>query len=271
MGNGEGTAGSTETGSVGLSTTRQRLVSLALAVLGLALAATGIRAVFTTDSDTGAAALLTLGTVLVLFAALGDRLESLRYGDLQLVLLRKADERRKLGDVEGAEVLRRAADTVGQRATRLGRSYEALRGSMPAGVERTAMMERIIRQARKEAEALSPDDQEEVLRLHWTGSQGARVWALGVLQVRTEFATIRAVLEAVQRPDQMFDQFHALLLAKRFVSLPATRKWPRERIEAAVQALLEPDARGKDAFDEDSQSRAAAQQVLQQVNLRRDE
>jgi hypothetical protein len=271
MGNGEGTAGPTETRSVGLSTTRQKLVSLALAVLGLALAATGVRAVFTTDSDSGAAALLTLGTILVLFAALGDRLESLRYGDLQLVLLRKADERRKLGDIEGAEVLKRAADTVGQRATRLGRSYEAVRGSMPAGDERTAIMESIIKEARKDAKALRADDQEEVLRLLWTGSEGARVWALGVLQVRTEFATTRAVLEAVQRPEQMFDLLHALILAERFVSYRPTRKWPRERIEAAVKALLEPDARGKDAFDKDSSCRAVAKLVLQKVDLRKDE
>jgi hypothetical protein len=266
MGNGERTAGSTETRSVGLSTTRQRLLSLALAVLGLALAATGVRAVFTTDSDTGAAALLTVGTILVLFAAVGERLESVRYGDLQLVLLRKADEREKLGDIEGAKALRRAAETVGQRAMRLGRSYEAVRGSRPSGPERTAMMDRLIEEAKRDAQALDLDDQEEVLRLLWTGSEGARVWALGVLQVRPDFATTRAVLEAVQRPDQMFDQYHALKLAERFVSYPDTRKRARDRIAAAVQALLESKALGEDA-----PAISAAERVLQQVSLRKND
>jgi hypothetical protein len=263
MGNGERTAGSTETKSVGLWTTRQRLLSLALAVLGLALAATGVRAVFTTDSDTGAAALLIAGMILVLFAAVGDRVESVRYGDLQLVLLRKADEREKLGDIEGAKALRRAAETVGQRATRLGRSYKAVRGSMPAGPKRTAMMDGIIEEAKKEAQTLDPDDQDEVLRLLWTGSEGARVWALGVLQARPDLATTRVVLEAVQRPDQMFDQYHALKLAASFVSYPDTRKWARERIAAAVQALLD-----SKALDKDAPSIAAARRVLEQVNLR---
>jgi hypothetical protein len=86
MSNREPTAGSTETRSTESSITRQWLVSAGLAVLGLGLAAAGIVAVFTTESDTGAAALLAVGTILVLFTALGDRLESLRYGDLELVL-----------------------------------------------------------------------------------------------------------------------------------------------------------------------------------------
>jgi hypothetical protein len=263
MTNGERTPGSARTRSIRPWTTRQRLVSLALAVLGLALAATGVRAVFTTDSDTGAAALLTVGTILVLFAALGDRLTSLRYGDLELVLRDKADEAKRRGDVEAAEVLERAADTVGHRVARVARSYETVRGSMPAGPERTAMMDRIIDEAKRDAEA--PDlDPEEVLRLLWTGSEGARVWALGVLQARPELATTRAVLEAVQRPDQMFDQYHALLLAERFVSLPATRKWARERIADAVQAQIR-------KLGTNSSSHEAARRVLEQVKKRESE
>jgi hypothetical protein len=47
----------------------------------------------------------------------------------------------------------------------------------------------------------------------WTGSAGARAWALGVLQARPELATTRAVLETLQRPEHMHDQYHALVLA----------------------------------------------------------
>src|SRR5690348_14860603 len=64
---------------------RERLVARGLTVLGLALAGAGVAAVFTTESDAGAAALLGVGVLLVLFVAIGDRLESLRYGDLELV------------------------------------------------------------------------------------------------------------------------------------------------------------------------------------------
>jgi hypothetical protein len=262
MSNSERIAGPTETRSIGPSVTRQRLVSGGLVVLGLGLAATGVAAVFTTESGTGAAALLTIGTILVLFAALGDRLESLRYGDLELVLRRKADEAAHRGDVEAAKTLERAADTVGQRAARVARSYETVRGSMPAGPERTAVMDRIIAEAKRDAHAADLD-QEEVLSLLWTGSEGARVWALGVLQERPELATTRAVLEAIQRPDQMFDQFHALVLAERLVSHPTTRAWARERIAAAVRAHLQSGALGTDRPSLD-----AAKRLLEHPSLR---
>src|SRR4051812_39032498 len=85
-----GQAADTTDRRLGPSTARSKPVSLASAVLGLALTATGIVAVFTTESDGGAAALLTIGAIFMLLAALGDRLESLRYGDLELVLRRKA-------------------------------------------------------------------------------------------------------------------------------------------------------------------------------------
>jgi len=241
----EGTAEAAQTKPAGSLTVGEKWVSRALAVLGLLLIATGVAAIFVADSDAGAAALSTVGTILVLVAALGDRLESLRYGDLEFVLRRKAQEAASRGDLQAAETLQRAADTVGQRAVKVARSYETVRGSMPAGPERTARMETIIAEARRDAGA--PDlDEEEVLRLLWTGSEGARIWALGVLQERPELATTRAVLDAVQRPDQMFDQYHALVLAHRFVSLPTTRPWARERIVAAVRAQLESGALGSD-------------------------
>jgi hypothetical protein len=239
---------------------RQMLVRLALAVLGLGLAAVGVAAVFTVENDTGAAALLTVGALFVFFAVLGDRLQSLRYGNLELALRREADEATDRGDLRAAKVLQRAADTIGQRAARTARSYSSIRRTMPAGPERTAMMDRIIAEARSDAHA--PDlDLEEVLSILWTGSEGARVWALGVLQERPELVTTRAVLEAVQRPDDMFDQYQALILAERFISLSTTRTWARERVAATVQTQLDSGALGDDA-----PSLAAAKRVLKQVS-----
>jgi hypothetical protein len=200
-----------------------------------------------------------------LIVGLGDRLESLRYGNLEVVLRRKAEEAASRGDIEAARTLARAADTVGQRAARVGRSYATMRAAMPAGPARTAALDHIIAAAGEEAH--DPDiDQDEVLNLLWTGSEGTRVWALGVLQERPELATTRAVLEAVQRPDQMFDQLYALLLAERVVSLPETGFWPRKRIAAAAESQLESGALGDDA-----PARAAAQAVIEVVRRRSDE
>jgi hypothetical protein len=254
---------STQPESSGASPPLHKLVSSALAGLGLGLAAAGVAAVFTTESDTGAAALLTAGVLIVLFVVLisGDRLESLRYGNIELVLRRKADEAASRGDLETAEVFQRAADTLGQRIAKVARSYKTVRSGMPPGDERTAKMDAIIADAQSDAHA--PDiDENEVLSLLWTGSEGARVWALGVLQERPDLATTRAVLEAVQRPDQMFDQYQALVLAERFVSLPTTRTWARERVANAVQAHLKAGELGND-----SDSLEVAKRVLELVPL----
>ena len=242
------------------STPGQRLVTGCMAILGLGFAAAGIAAIFRSESDTGAAALLTVGALIVLFVALGDRLESLRFGDFELRLRQQAHEKRRSGDVEAAKALERAADIVGDRRAGVVRSYQKVRTSMPAGPERTAMMDRIIAEAGKEAYTLDIE-QDEVLGLLWTGSEGARVWALGVLQARPEFATPRAVLEAVQRPDQMFDQYQALVLAERFVLLPTTGMWARERIADAVRAQLESGALG-----DDHPSLDQARRVLSQID-----
>ena len=245
-----------ERGSTEESPFRRKLVIGGLLVLGLALASAGATAVFTTDSEAGAAALLTLGAVVVLIVALGDRLESLRYGGLELVLRRRADEAADRGDLEAAKVLRRAADTIGQRVATVARSYKTLRGTMPAGPERTRRMDSIIEEASRDAHAYDID-QEEVLSLVWTGSEGARVWALGVLCERPELATTRAVLEAVQRPDQMFDQYYALKLAESFVTLSTTEDWARKRVAAAVRTQLESGALG-----DDWPSKEVAEEVL---------
>lgn len=234
----------------------QVIATFVLIVLGLALVAAGIAAVFSTTNDVGSAALLTMGGLLFLLGAIGDRLESLRYGDLEVVLRRKADQARKGGDPETAQALERAADRIGARVKDTQRSYRTVRSGMPAGPERTARMEQIIREARTDAH--DPDlDEERVLELLWTGSEGARVWALGVLQERPDIATVRSILEAVLRPDQMFDQYQALLLAERYLQLPDVRTWPRERIHEAVLGQLESGALG-----EDPDSHAVAQRIL---------
>jgi hypothetical protein len=225
---------------------QQAVVRGLLTLLGLGLVGAGIAAVFAANSGAGAAALVTAGSLLVLLAALGDQLESLRLGDLEIRLRREADEAAGRGDVEEARVLERAAEIVGGRARRTARAYKSVRGGMVAGPERTAKMEEIIAEARNDADARDIND-EEVLGLLWTGSEGARVWALGVLEARPEFATPRAVLDAIRNPDQMFDQYHALVLANRFVRLPNTRVWTLRRVADAVRFQLESGAFGADA------------------------
>jgi hypothetical protein len=234
------------------------VLAVALTVLGLGLLGAGVAAVFLAREGAGSAALLGVGAVLIFFGVVGDRLESLKYGDLEVALRRKADEAARRGDIEAAEVLQHAADTIGQRITQVASSYKSVRSTMPAGSARTARMEEIIEQARKDAYAPGVD-QEKVLSLLWTGSEGARVWALGVLQARPELATTRAVLEALERPDEPFDHYHALVLAERFMAAPQASSRARKRVREAVMAQLD-----SGAFGTDTDRHALANRLLQQ-------
>ena len=233
------------------------VLNVALTALGLGLLGAGVAAVFFTREGAGAAALLSVGAVLIFFGVVGDRLESLKYGDLEVALRRKADEAARRGDVEAAEVLQHAADTIGQRVSQVASSYKSVRSTMPAGSERTARMEEIIEQAPKDDYAPGVD-QQQVLSLLWTGSEGARVWALGVLQARPELATTRAVLEALERPDEPFDHYHALVLAERFMTAPQAGSQARKRVREAVLAQLD-----SGAFGADTDRHAMANRLLQ--------
>ena len=205
--------------------------------LGIASMCLGVLAIFVSSSDAGAAALVTVGAAAALIGSLGDRLASLKVGDLEIVLRRKADEARRTGDMEAAEVFRAAADTVSRRAATTARDYKSRRSSMPAGLERTIEMDKIIAAAMVDAHAQDLDEENVLVRL-WTGSEGLRVWALAVLLERPDLATVRAVLEALERPDHMFDQYYALLLAEEFIALPSNHGWARDRVIQAVESKL---------------------------------
>ena len=236
-----------------------------LALLGLGLVGVGVAAIFTTNSGTGSGILVGIGSLLVLFGAFSDQLESLRYGDLEIKLLHKADEAASRGDLEEARTLKRAADIVGQRARKTATAYRSVRGGMPVGSERTRKMDAIIADARTDAHARDLDE-EEVLSLLWTGSEGARVWALGVLQERPELVTPRAVLDAILHPDQMFDQYQALVLADKFIKYGTSAIWTLERVGEAAHRQLHS---GKLGTDRDSLS--AARQILKDVPQRMEE
>jgi hypothetical protein len=202
---------------------------------------------------------LGVGAVLVFLGVTGDRLESLKIGDLEFALRRRANEAARRGDVETAEALQRAADTISQRVARVAGTYKSVRGTMAAGPGRTIEMDKIIKQSGEDAHAPGVD-QEEVLSRLWTGSEGARVWALGVLQERPELATTRAILEAIQRPDAPFDRFYALTLAESFIRLQR-EMWPCERVRNLVQGQLD-----RNAYGEDKHSIVAAEQLLSAID-----
>ena len=71
---------------------RRALIDVAVAALSVVLIAVGTAGVFETENGAGVAALLASGTVMLIVVALGERIETLRWGDVELTLRRKADE-----------------------------------------------------------------------------------------------------------------------------------------------------------------------------------
>jgi hypothetical protein len=179
--------------------TRRALVDVAVAALSVCLIAVGAVGVFETDNGAGVAALLASGTVLLMVVALGERIESLRWGDVELTLRRKADEAAAAGDTHLERELRAAADALERHAAPVAESYEAVRGAMGSGPERTRAMEAEIARAREDAVG-GQFDAEELAALFRDGREGERVYALGVLQARPELASAELVLNAIRGP-----------------------------------------------------------------------
>src|SRR3954447_6672453 len=103
------------------------LAAAALALFGVAAFGSGAAAVFVTDNEAGAAALLFGGTVLVVLGGFGHRLKTLRYKDLAFELYEEAHAAARRGDVARARLLSHAADIVSGRAAQIADSYASRR------------------------------------------------------------------------------------------------------------------------------------------------
>lgn len=90
--------------------------------------------------------------------------------------------------------------------------YRTVRGSMPAGPERTMAMELVVARARKLADEQAFDP-AEVLQWLREGNDEERVTALAMMQAKPELRNFDSVLTAIKSARAPFEQYHALLLA----------------------------------------------------------
>lgn len=236
---------------------RRAFVDVAVAALSVGLIALGTVGVFETDNGAGVAALLASGTVMLMVVALGERIETLRWGDVELTLRRKADEAAAAGDTQLERELRAAADALEHRAAPVAASYEAVRGAMGSGPERTRAMEAEIARAREDAIS-EQFDPAELARLFRDGREGERVYVLGVLQARPELATADLVLAAIRGPRSPFEQYHSLVLAER--ALEHLSEAERAAVTSAVGRAAE-----SWRFKRHSDRAAVAQRILERV------
>jgi hypothetical protein len=225
----------------------ERQVRLLAAGLGVAMLALGIFTVFEQGNGAGSAALITIGTLLLIVGGLGDRIELIELGGAKLRLrdlarqqLQLASRQEKQGDTEAAKNLRRQAHAL----QRLAGTYERVRGSMPGGKGRTGELDAVIAQARQFARE-TKFDPADVWTWFENGNDGARVIALGLMEGDKELRDFFAALDAIENSRSAFEQYYGLRVARMMI--PDLTELEGEWLADAVRA-----AQDKTGFRDDS-------------------
>jgi hypothetical protein len=205
--------------------------------VGAAVLALGLMFGALTENSTGSVTFVAVGVLLLGTTVFSDRIQSLEFGGAKLTLHQLARERSALaiqserrGDDAQALKLRKQARAL----QRLAGAYARTRQTMKASNERTRAMEQIMGQAR----GLARDADFSPVEV-WTwfdsGQTEARAIALGLMEGDPELRDVHCVLEAIERPRNLFEQFHALRLAdEMFPKLEEIeRTWLREAVVLA--------------------------------------
>ena len=232
-------------------------IRVAAGVFGAAAFGTGVVAVFATDNGPGAATLLAIGAAFIAFAALGDRIQSLELGGVNLTLrdiarqtFALAEEAERRGDDEAAERLRAA----GRELQALADEYRRIRSGMRSGPARTRALEDVVRRTRELAkgDAFEPAD---VSAWFDDGSPEARITALALMQADARLRDFGAAVDAIAASESAFEQYHGLRLAEMMLGGLSTGQ--RAELEAVVER-----ARRSLRVRRDSDRAAAARRIL---------
>ena len=233
------------------------VIRAAAGVLGVAVFGTGVLAVFVTENGGGAAALLAIGAAFMVIAVLGDRVQSVELGGVNLTLrdlarqtyalAREAEHR---GDEESAARLR----TVAGELEALARGYRRLRSSMRAGHERTRALEHVMTEARRLAQN-DVLETADVMTWFEEGTPEARITALGLMQGNRRLRDFEAALDAIDDSRSAFEQYHGLRLAEMMLADLTSS-------ERAQLALVTERALRRRGVRRDSDRRTTGERIL---------
>jgi len=190
-------------------------------LVGLATFIGGTIALFTIENSAGSLFVITVGMVLALVALLGNRvqLESFELLGANVKVREVVKGRLQLAespDVEKADsrssLAREQALTL-QKLAGLYDLYQYVRRTQPASDERTAALDQLAH--RMQAAGSEADfDAAEVATWFHEGDDGLRVIALNVMLARAECRQLSAVLETIEEPRSLFEQYYGLRLAR---------------------------------------------------------
>jgi hypothetical protein len=211
---------------------RSNRIRIAAAVVGLLVLATGVIAVFVTDTEAGSTSLLALGGLVLAVAIFSDRIESIQFAGAKLGLRDLARERYALaatreahGDPEAAAALRKQAHAL----QRLAGTYAHIRRTMPGGRDRTRFLDGVMKQASDFA-ASTELDPSEVWTWFDRGADEARVIALGLMEGDNRLCDFFCALDAIEHPRSPFEQYYGLRVARKMLPglSEVEKKWLRE-------------------------------------------
>ena len=188
--------------------------------LGAAAIVGGVLVLFLTDHGARSAFLLTFGVLLVLIAALGRRIEVEGFEILGAKLRVREVVRKRLEMAEsgaGVDAARASAPqqqaVVLQKLVSLYGIYQHIRLVEPPGDYRTGLLDELAEQMRsvgRQAEFEPP----EVIAWFHEGTDALRVIALNLMLENEDYRDFLAVLDTIDAPHSLFEQFYGVLLAE---------------------------------------------------------
>lgn len=242
---------------------RQRLPSIAVAA-GIAVFTAGVAVLFATSHEARSAFLLTAGIGLLLLGLLSGRLQlegfeifgaKVRVSEVVKRRLELAETPGESVDSDGTAFRRQAV--VLQKLVGLYGLYEYIRRMEPPGPVRTRKLDELaasMRKAGREAEF----DPAEVIGWFHEGTDALRVIALNLMLVNGDYRDFLAIIETIDAPHSLFEQYHALKLAKEM--LPDMEPLQKRLLADAIGR-----ARGKRRLRRDPPLMRLSQAVLAQA------
>ena len=218
-------------------------------VIGVGMLLGGVVVLFTTDQSARSGFLLTLGLVLVLVALLGGRIQlegfeilgaKVRVREVVKRRLELAESPGRDQGADGAELRDQAV--VLQKLVGLYGLYEHIRRMEPPGDERTETLTSLPCACRR-SEGRPEFEPAEVMGWFHEGTDALRVIALNLMLANKKYRDFVAVLETVDMPHSLFEQYYGIELAKKM--LPDLDDLQRGLLaDAPTRARGKPDGSG---------------------------
>jgi hypothetical protein len=222
-----------------------RVCQVAVAVLGIAALSAGGVATFISSNGAGSAGLVASGAALLLFVLFGERIEWLKFANVEFHLreaarglTRQAAHLEAQGHTEAAEELRDEARRLLLHASPAARAYEELRRTRPPGAQRVIELSKIVSDARHYSRAERPSA-DAVREIFFGGGDGERVYALALMEEDPDVGDLESILDAISNSHSAFEQGQSLMAALQIA--PRLRSADKARLSEAVQEQLMPD------------------------------